>query len=371
MSTANGLHTAGAPQYIDRHLALKDGIGVVTLAAALTLSAAYRNVLKLDPGGAGRDVNLPAEATSNGLVFIIYNAADADEDLTVKDDTPATVETIGRGETYLFICDGTTWYGVAFNTAGQDVSINTIDELTAGNGVVIDGLKIKDATIQPIAGGTAFIDLTQVATGEADVVLKDNLADALSIREGANNYLKIITTDSSEAIEFGKVIQWPAGLAAVLDVSACATGEADVIVGDNLASAYAIREGANDYLVVDTTNDKERVSAKKLMTFPQVTTVNMADVAHALVLGTAGANETKLVGNVVFCDPNSAGASENLTLPPEADSDGLVLYIFNTGGEGIVILDDAAGTVATLLVAEHAIVACDGTTWKGLVGAET
>lgn len=161
------------------------------------------------------------------------------------------------------------------------------------------------------------------------------------------------------------------GLGYIIDASSCATGDADIIVGDNLASALEVRESSTTYIKVVTTNDQERLDVAKILTLSSVTTVDMADAAHALVLGTAGAAETKLDGNIVFCDPNSAGASEDLTLPPEATSDGLVLYIYNTGGEGIVIKDDAAATVATLATTEHAICACDGTSWYGLVGAET
>lgn len=102
-----------------------------------------------------------------------------------------------------------------------------------------------------------------------------------------------------------------------------------------------------------------------------VTTVAMADAAHALVLGTAGAAETQIIGNIIFCDPDSAGASEILTLPAEASSAGMLLIILNTGGEGIVVNDDAAGTIITLDTAQHGLVACDGTTWLGFMGAVT
>jgi hypothetical protein len=148
-------------------------------------------------------------------------------------------------------------------------------------------------------------------------------------------------------------------------------GGLQVAILDNDADAFEIAQGANVYLHCDTTNDAERVAVSKLLTFPSVTTVAMADAAHALVLGTAGAGETKLVGNVVFVDPESGGASEDLTLPAEASSDGLVLFIFNTGGEGVVVKDDAAGTVITLDTAQHGIVACNGTAWRGFMGGIT
>ena len=102
-----------------------------------------------------------------------------------------------------------------------------------------------------------------------------------------------------------------------------------------------------------------------------VTTVAMNDTAHALVLGTAGAAETQLISNLVICDPESAGASEDLTLPPEASCKGMVLFIFNSGGEGIVVKDDGGGTVCTLVTTEHCIIGCDGTTWRGGVVTAT
>jgi hypothetical protein len=84
-----------------------------TLSANKTLVCddAYYQVL--DPGGAGRDVILPKEAASKGLRFVIRNAADAAEILTIKaSDGTTTVCTPTQNETALLSCDGTTWRGV-------------------------------------------------------------------------------------------------------------------------------------------------------------------------------------------------------------------------------------------------------------------
>lgn len=117
MSTADGKHTGnpGAAQ-VTAHLVEKDSIGVVTLAANMTLTAQYRRYLKLDPGGSARDVNLPAEATSNGLSFEIANAADAAENLVVKDDGGSTIVTIGQNEKASVHCDGSAWYHMGIIT---------------------------------------------------------------------------------------------------------------------------------------------------------------------------------------------------------------------------------------------------------------
>lgn len=111
MSTANGLHN-GNPEDAaflshPRHV---NPIGVMTLAGALTLTAQYRQILRLDPGGSARDVNLPAVATSNGLSFEIVNTADAAENLVVKNAGGATIVTISQNEKATVVCDGATWY---------------------------------------------------------------------------------------------------------------------------------------------------------------------------------------------------------------------------------------------------------------------
>jgi len=57
------------------------------------------------------------------------------------------------------------------------------------------------------AGYDVLIDLTQISSGEGDIVLKDNIADAMSIREGGTAYMTFITTDAGEAIDCYKTIK--------------------------------------------------------------------------------------------------------------------------------------------------------------------
>ena len=202
------------------------------------------------------------------------------------------------------------------------------------------------------AGFDALIDVSAAGTGEADVVVGDNLAEAFQVREAANLYLTVVTTNSSEAVKVSKTldldaaldqdvaltgtgdganlatsmshatqsaealdvaasqltnartagelvgvkssvvglagdtsggtmvgvdlnvtknggsavahaIKVGAGFDSAIDLSEAATGEADFLVGDNLASALQIREAANVYLDVVSTNNAERVKASK------------------------------------------------------------------------------------------------------------
>lgn len=118
MATSDGLHT-GNPQSggaLTSHLIQADSIGDITATGDLTLTAQYRRYLRIDPGGAARNVDLPAEATSNGLSFEILNTADAAEALTVRDDAGATVVTIAQNEKATVHCDGTSWYHMGIST---------------------------------------------------------------------------------------------------------------------------------------------------------------------------------------------------------------------------------------------------------------
>lgn len=95
-----------------------------TLTGALVLTEAdVRNhtMIPLDPGGAGRNVDLPATTNLEGHEFTIINTADAAEDLTVRlTGGGATVATISQSEHAHFVC----WSSTAGSWRGS-VSKNT------------------------------------------------------------------------------------------------------------------------------------------------------------------------------------------------------------------------------------------------------
>ena len=86
-----------------------------TLAAHRTLTQAEVNaadVLTFDPGGAARNLILPAEADNAGVVLYIANEADAAEVITIQSDAPATVCTPTQNESAIVWCDGVVWRGL-------------------------------------------------------------------------------------------------------------------------------------------------------------------------------------------------------------------------------------------------------------------
>ncbi|MFQ5741984.1 MAG: hypothetical protein ACE5HV_00165 [Acidobacteriota bacterium] len=83
-----------------------------TLAAGLTLVADDPPLQFLNNGGAVRTVVLPAEALSDGLVFIITNSGGGAFAITINDDTPALVASLLQNESAICFCDGTSWFGL-------------------------------------------------------------------------------------------------------------------------------------------------------------------------------------------------------------------------------------------------------------------
>ena len=73
---------------------------IETLAGDKTIADADAMILKMDPGGSARDVTLPAEADVSpaGRLYWIINAADAAENLVIKDDGGSTIATANQNE---------------------------------------------------------------------------------------------------------------------------------------------------------------------------------------------------------------------------------------------------------------------------------
>lgn len=95
------------------------GYVAVTLSAARTLDGASAKHQRLNPNGANRNVDLPAEETNKGRDFVICNTGTSGN-LVVRDDAAATISTLSPGEQGTFTCNGTNWLGevTIFNASG-------------------------------------------------------------------------------------------------------------------------------------------------------------------------------------------------------------------------------------------------------------
>jgi hypothetical protein len=110
-----------------------------------------------------------------------------------------------------------------------------------------------------------------------------------------------------------------------------------------------------------------QVKAAGLFALNTAQVLDMSDATVQLTVDPGSTAGTVLTSNIMMVDPNSSGAGEDLELPPEADVPGVVLWIYNTGGENIVVKDDSGGTtVDTVATTEFGFFFCDGTAWHGM-----
>jgi cytoskeletal protein CcmA (bactofilin family) len=120
--------------------------------------------------------------------------------------------------------------------------------ISAGNVRITDNLFVSGGTIN-------------VANTATDIEIKDNTATALTISEGANNYVAITTTDNSELITIGNSIT-----------------SINEIIEDNVANAYVLKQATNPYITIDTTNGSEAI---KLETAGNVSVTGITTISNS------------------------------------------------------------------------------------------
>ena len=97
----------------ERLVFLSTDTRTLTGSVTLTISSLEGNLLLFDPGGSGRNIDLPPEADSTGLMLMIANTADAAESLVIREDSGSTtIVTISQNESGIVWCDGTSWKGL-------------------------------------------------------------------------------------------------------------------------------------------------------------------------------------------------------------------------------------------------------------------
>tara|TARA_R100001594_G_scaffold25875_2_gene50410 strand:+ start:536 stop:898 length:363 start_codon:yes stop_codon:yes gene_type:complete len=99
----------GVPSNEVNGLRVRLGHNVETLAGTKTLVPQDAQFQLLDCGGSGRTLVLPAEEASQGLFFVVKNTSDAAEAIAVTNDAAGPIDTIGKNEFCVFVCDGSSW----------------------------------------------------------------------------------------------------------------------------------------------------------------------------------------------------------------------------------------------------------------------
>lgn len=205
------------------------------------------------------------------------SGSEAAADSTV---TAWQVECGGCSKIRIYPSAGTPTAATAVITSGED------KDFGASGGIV----QVTNAALATFGAGLAFSG----ATGANVVTVPDNLADAWNLKEGSNSYIKVVTTDAGETVVITPLATLVAGIS-----FAGVTGANLLKMVDNLANALEIKEGANSYLKITTTDGAEAITFGKMPRIPTTTVAaagNAQGNAGVLIEGgnqVTGADDTK------------------------------------------------------------------------------
>lgn len=203
--------------------------------------------------------------------------------------TNITTGTLATPEEALYM--SSTWNGaVEVFTA---VKLDVTDTASATTSKLIDLAVGGVSKFSVDKNGNLVISGTLTSSGDnaiTSIVIPDNTASAFTIKEGVNEYFKITTTDNSELTTLGNSLTSVA-----------------LVIEDNAATAFVVKEGTNEYIKVTTTNGSELITlAAANVTVSNDLAINGGDL-------TTGATTFNLL-NTTATTVNFAGAATTLSI---------------------------------------------------------
>lgn len=241
---------------------------------------------------------------------------------------------------------------VAYSGVSNSIRVGWVDEVLSSTLVRVNPI-YGPLTNLTVASNTLTFN---GSTGANTIVMPDNLADALSIKEGANSYLKFTTTNSGEIMEAGKalrflddtgvkfgtgddiVINWDATRLNVTQATANSeirwgvdgAGIDQRWYGDT-ASAYALWDQSADSLIFGGVAGIQNLKVK------QSTAVAITG-ATTLVLADSGGHFTV-----------SQAAAYDIDLPSPTTGAGATYFFHLTGAAANNVTITVAGSAATFV----------------------
>jgi hypothetical protein len=238
----------------------------------------------------------PGEADFDGNT-LTFDGANTVNNLVVPDNLADALSVKISGGADLFV--------VTTTDSGEKVTFSTKVVMSGANDLLFSG-----------------------TTGQCQIQLTDNLADALSIGESTNDYLVFVTTNSGEKIQVKQALEFPG-----------ATGTNLIKLTDNLASALDVTEASNSYLKFVTTNSAEAVVFGKAIT--------QAVGASTAAAGSTNADAGALPSATAYVYPTTAADGTKGVIISTADKvDGRVFFVGNgVSNQVLKIYPPSGGTI--------------------------
>jgi hypothetical protein len=168
-------------------------------------------------------------------------------------------------------------------------------------------------------------------TGDNEIRVPDNLADGLSIEGTHGDFIVFVTTNGAEEIDVKEATVFTDNLTisgAVDLIFLGSTGQPEVVVPTNLADALSVKDSAGDLIVVCTTTGSQSITYTPLLTGSkiQVTATAVTATADGLTTGLIPAGTS-------FVAVTSDHADKIITLPAPVPGHVIRLQIGATGCE--------------------------------------
>jgi len=286
---------------------------ILTATAGANQSVVASTFIKIASDAAGRQIVLPSEASSNGLMLVFANTSGANTMVLRNSTNTTTIATVAVSSQQAVMCDGTTWYPIAANstpvsnywqrtgtvltpaTAGDDVSspraaAGSFNEVF-GSGAAITGTASGITMLGYGAGFSGSFIGNSVVIGTSAVVSSTGAYEITAIGRSVNisgagnigatvvGYAPQMTTANcyyATGIGHGLTLSSPYVTVAG-SASAVATGDYSVLLGyatsSNGLSVIALGAGA------------------------QCSTANRCVIGGGSVGGTSGNITSIIVGN--------------------------------------------------------------------------
>lgn len=181
------------------------------------------------------------------------------------------------------------------------------------------------------------------------VSIADNVATAWEVKEGANSYIRAVSTDGAESVTISRPLKAVSTAAfgssgqTVLDASGnmSVSSGYTVSITDNVATAWEVKEGANSYIKVVTTNAGESVTIAQPLKATSTT-----------ALGSSGQTTLDASGNASFSAGATISVVDNQTAAlsfREGANDYLIFRTTNSGEQVRVtqVLASTAGFLSS------------------------
>jgi len=304
---------------------------------------------------------------AKGFVVLTTNTSEASSDPVIRADAGAITDAEPNGSLHLRtdgpprFRNGGTWTEFAIEGGNSDFAAT----VTATDELVNADLSVNEATAVGVGVDAQVIQLTTPRTGGSVAAFRGTTT-SLAGDTGSPNYTSFLAAAPTDG--GGTVVhvafEQAAGYDVFADLSAAATGEADMVLGDNLASALQVREAANPYLTFVTTDGSEAIASAQRLT----TTDGVASGTARVVGGRA--HSTVAASTAITNTTTETLFDENYSIPANTLKAGTVIRYraqgiatATNGTDTLQIRARIGGVAGTLLLATAAVDVADNDTF--------